>query len=316
VSASNPKPSQENAGLPKVSSRSGGATLDRSSAGALASLRYIVEDRFALASVVILGLFLLVALLSPWLAPYPPFEAAMNDLGRLRRLEAPSIDHLLGTTAFGNDVLSQFLLGFRVAFLVGLVGAAAVGLISTVFGIVSGYFGGRIDDVLMRITDVALSIPTLPFAIVAVGLLGPSVGNIILVITLLFWRNGARIIRSAVLTERERVYVKWARAAGASHLHIILNHILPNVFRVVFLWVTMSVAFAILTEASLSFIGLGDPSVVSWGQMLNTAFASGNIRTAWWWVAPPAIALVLLISSLYLIGRAFEEQANPRLRRG
>jgi peptide/nickel transport system permease protein len=189
-------------------------------------------------------------------------------------------------------------------------------VISTLFGVVSGYFGGYIDDALMRVTDIALSIPTLPFAIVAVGLLGPSVTNIILIITLLFWRNGARIIRSAVLTERERVYVKWARAAGASHLHVIVRHILPNVFRVVFLWVTMSVAFAILTEASLSFIGLGDPSVISWGQMLNTAFASGNLRTAWWWVAPPSIALVALISSLYLIGRAFEEQANPRLRRG
>ena len=197
----------------------------------------------------------------------------------------------------------------------GLSAALAVGFISTLFGVISGYFGGLVDDVLMRITDVALSIPTLPFAIVAVALLGPSVENIILVITVLFWRNGARIIRSAVLTERERVYVKWARAAGASHLHIIMRHILPNIFRVVFLWITMSVAFAILTEASLSFLGLGDPTVISWGQMLNTAFSSGNLRTAWWWVVPPSIALILLVSSLYLIGRGYEEQTNPRLRR-
>jgi peptide/nickel transport system permease protein len=167
----------------------------------------------------------------------------------------------------------------------------------------------------MRLTDIALSIPTLPFSIVAVALLGPSIENIILVITVLFWRNGARIIRSAVLTERERVYVKWARAAGASHLHIILRHILPNILRVVFLWVTMSVAFAVLTEASLSFLGLGDPTVISWGQMLNTAFGSGNLRTAWWWVVPPSLALVMLVSALYLIGRAYEEQTNPRLRR-
>lgn len=278
-------------------------------------VRMMLRDRFALVGLVVFGLFLTVALLAPLLITHPPFEASLLPSGRLRRLDLPSVDHWFGTTAFGNDVFSQFLMGFRVAFLVGVVGALAVGVISTVVGVVAGYFGGLIDDVLMRITDVALSIPTLPFAIVAVALLGPSVSNIILVISLLFWRNGARIIRSAVLTERERIYVKWARAAGASHAHVILRHILPNVFRVVFLWVTMSVAFAILTEASLSFIGLGDPSVISWGQMLNTAFASGNLRSAWWWVAPPSVALVMLISALYLIGRAFEEQANPRLRR-
>jgi peptide/nickel transport system permease protein len=282
----------------------------------IAPLRLLVRDRFALAGLIIFTIFLLIAIFAPLLAPYPPFEAQLTPQGRLRRLEGPSSAHWFGTTAFGVDVFSQFLLGFRIAFLVGLIGALAVGFISTLFGVVAGYFGRTIDDILMRLTDIALSIPTLPFAIVAVGMLGPSIRNIILVITLLFWRNGARIIRSAVLVERERVYVKWARAAGASHVHIIFRHILPNVFRVVFLWVTMSVAFAIMTEASLSFIGLGDPSVISWGQMLNTAFASGNLRTAWWWVAPPSIALVMLISSLYLIGRAFEEQANPRLRRG
>jgi peptide/nickel transport system permease protein len=285
--------------------------------GWLAALfRPLLRDRFAFVGLVIFTVFLLIAIFAPLLAPYPPFEAQLTPQGRLRRLEGPSAEHWLGTTAFGVDVFSQFLLGFRIAFLVGVIGALAVGVISTLFGVVSGYFGRTIDDILMRLTDVALSIPTLPFAIVAVGMLGPSIRNIILVITLLFWRNGARIIRSAVLVERERVYVKWARAAGASHAHVIFRHILPNVFRVVFLWVTMSVAFAILTEASLSFIGLGDPSVISWGQMLNTAFASGNLRTAWWWVAPPSLALVMLISSLYLMGRAFEEQANPRLRRG
>jgi len=279
------------------------------------SLRLMAQDSFAVIGLALLAIFVVLAIIGPWLAPEDPFKAMMTETGRLNRLAPPSPDHPLGTTAFGNDVLSQFLHGFRVALVVGLVAAIAVGLISTAFGVLSGYFGGYVDDFLMRLTDIALSIPTLPFAIVAVALLGPSIGNIILVITLLFWRNGARIIRSAVLTERERVYVKWARAAGASHAHIILSHILPNIVRIVFLWVTMSVAFAILTEASLSFLGLGDPTVVSWGQMLNTAFSSGNLRTAWWWALPPSLALVLLVSSLYLIGRAYEEQTNPRLRR-
>lgn len=281
----------------------------------LASFRLLIRDSFALGGLIVVALFFLIAFVGPWIAPHGPFEAQLTDMGQLRRLEAPSADHWLGTTAFGNDVFSQLIWGFRVALQVGVVAAFAVGFVSTLFGVIAGYFGGIVDDILMRITDVALSIPTLPFAIVAVSLLGPSIQNIILVITLLFWRNGARIIRATVLTERERVYVKWARAAGASHLHIILNHILPNVFRVVFLWITMSVAFAILTEASLSFIGLGDPMVVSWGQMLNVAFSSGALRTAWWWVVPPSLALVMLITSLYLIGRGYEEQTNPRLRR-
>lgn len=281
----------------------------------LASLKLLVRDGFALGGVIFFLIFIGVALFAPWLAPYPPFEAQVNEMGRLRRLEPPSRDFWLGTTAFGNDVLSQMIWGTQVALKVGLVAALAVGSISTLFGVMAGYFGGWIDDLLMRITDVALSIPTLPFAIVAVGLLGPSVENTILVIVLLFWRNGARIIRSTVLTERERIYVKWARAAGASHVHIIFHHILPNVFRVVFLWVTMSVAFSILTEASLSFLGLGDPRVISWGQMLNVAFSSGYLRHAWWWVVPPSLALVVLISSLYLIGRGYEELTNPRLRR-
>ncbi len=277
-------------------------------------LRMLLKDRFAFWGLAIFALFIFIACIAPWIAPYDPFAPMMTESGRLMRLNPPSSDHWLGTTAFGNDVLSQLIMGSRVALRVGLVAALAVGFISTLVGVVSGYFGGLIDDILMRLTDVALSIPTLPFAIVAVGLLGPSVDNIILVITLLFWRNGARIIRSVVLTERERVFVKWARAAGASHTHIILKHILPNILRVVFLWVTMSVAFAVLTEASLSFLGLGDPSITSWGQMLNTAFASGALRTAWWWVAPPSIMLITLISSLYLIGRAYEEMTNPRLR--
>lgn len=289
-------------------------TESRRFAWFLDPFRAVVRDRFALGGLVILGVYFLIAIFAPIIATHPPFEAALSESGRLLRLQPPSGDHLLGTTTFGHDVFSQFILGFRIVLLVGLLGAIAVGVISTLFGVISGYFGGWVDDLLMRLTDIALSIPTLPFAIVAVGLLGPSVNNIILVIVLLFWRNGARIIRSAVLTERERVYVRWARAAGASHFHVIVKHILPNVFRVIFLWITMSVAFAVLTEASLSFIGLGDPSTTSWGQMLNTAFASGNLRSAWWWVVPPSLGLVTLISALYLVGRAFEEHTNPRLR--
>jgi len=281
----------------------------------LDTFRMLVSDRFALVGIIIIGLFIAIAIFADLLAPYGPFETLKTPEGGLARLEEPSAEHWLGTTAFAKDVLSQLILGTRVAFIVGLSAAVVVGFVSTLLGLLSGYYGRYVDDVIMRMTDFALSIPTLPVAIVAVAILGPSLRNIIIVITLLFWRNGARIVRSVVLTEKEKVYVQAARAAGASHTYIMLIHILPNVIPVAFLWMTMSIAFAVLAEASLSFLGLGDPNTTSWGQKLNIAFSTGSIRTAWWWVLPPSLCLVALISSIYVIGRAYEEKTNPRLRR-
>lgn len=277
--------------------------------------RILVRDRLALAGLIIIGIFLAIAVFGDLIAPYDPFQTLRSPKGGLARLERPSALHWLGTTAYAKDVFSELILGTRVAFIVGLSAAIVVGFVSTLLGLISGYFGRYVDDAIMRVTDFALSIPTLPIAIVAVAILGPSLRNIIIVIALLFWRNGARIVRSEVLTEKEKVYVQAARAAGASHFYIMRVHILPNVMPVAFLWMTMSVAFAVLAEASLSFLGLGDPNTVSWGQMLNLAFTTGSIRTAWWWVLPPSLCLVLLISSIYVIGRAYEEKTNPRLRR-
>lgn len=282
----------------------------------LDTVRLLLGDRFALAGMIIIAIFLLVAIFADVIAPYGPNETLRSPTGGLARLQEPSAQHWLGTTAYAKDVLSQLLLGTRVAFIVGLSAAIVVGFLSTLLGLISGYYGRYVDDVIMRITDFALSIPTLPIAIVAVSILGPSLRNIIIVIAALFWRNGARIVRSVVLTEKEKVYVQAARAAGASHSYVMLVHILPNVIPVAFLWMTMSVAFAVLAEASLAFLGLGDPNTTSWGQMLNVAFTTGAIRDAWWWVLPPSFCLVLLISSIYVIGRAYEEKTNPRLRRG
>jgi len=275
----------------------------------------LVRDRFALAGMIIIGLFLLVALFGHMIAPYDPTQTLRSPDGGLARLQPPSMRHWLGTTAYAKDVLSQLLVGTRVAFIVGISAALVVGFISTLLGLLSGYYGRYVDDIIMRFTDFAMSIPTLPIAIVAVAILGSSLRNIIIVIALLFWRNGARIVRSVVLTEKEKVYVQAARAAGASHTYIMVTHILPNVIPVAFLWMTMSTAFAILAEASLSFLGLGDPNTTSWGQMLNIAFTTGSSRTAWWWVIPPSLCLVLLISSIYVVGRAYEEKTNPKLRK-
>jgi peptide/nickel transport system permease protein len=265
---------------------------------------------------VLVAAFVVVAALADVIVPFEPFQALATPEGDLAALERPNGEQWLGTTAVANDVFTQLVLGSRVAFIVGISAALVATLVSTFLGMVSGYYGGRTDDIIMRFTDVALCIPTLPFAIVAVSILGPSLTNIVLVIALLFWRNGARIVRSVVLTEKAKVYVQAARAAGASNRYILVTHILPNVIPVAFLWMTMSVAFAVLAEASLSFLGLGDPNMISWGQMLNAAFTAGEIRTAWWWTLPPSLCLILLVSSIYMVGRAYEEKTNPRLRRG
>lgn len=264
---------------------------------------------------VVILLLAAVAAFGPAIAPYTAYEVVVGADWIPANLQPPSADHWLGTTATANDVFSQLLIGSRVAFVVGLSAAAIAVVVSMVIGIVSGYFGGRVDDILMRITDVALCIPTLPFALVFVAMFGPSLTNIVIVIALLFWRNGARIVRSVVLSEKEKVFVKAAKAGGASHLYVIGVHILPSILPVGLLWMTMSVAFAVMTEASLSFLGLGDPNTVSWGQMLNAAFSSGEMRHAWWWVIPPAMALALLITSLYAVGRIFEEDNTVTKRR-
>jgi peptide/nickel transport system permease protein len=190
--------------------------------------------------------------------------------------------------------------------------------VTTVFvgfnvGLVSGYAGGRIDDLFMRIVDITYGIPFLPFAILLVSLLRPSVWNIVLTISLLFWRTTARVIRAQVLTLRERPFVTSARASGAGPLRIMYLHIAPNVLPLALLYVALGVGTGVLTEAGLAFLGFGDPRMVSWGGMLNVAFHTGSIRLAWWWVIPPGIGIALFVISTFLVGRAYEEIVNPRL---
>ena len=273
------------------------------------------QDLMAKIGLVILGGFILIGIFGPAIAPYDAFETVRTSDGSMNRLSAPSAGHPLGTSYFGHDIYSQVVLGTRVALVVGFSAALAVGFISTVLGLVSGYFGGLIDDVITRIVDIVLSIPTLPFAIVLVAIAGPSLKTIIIVIVALYWRNGVRIFRSVVLSQRERLYIQASRSAGASHFHIIIFHILPNVLPIVFPWVASGLGYAVLAEATLSFLGLGDPAEISWGQILNTSFTTGSIRDAWWTVLAPSICLALLITSVYSVGREYEERANPRLRR-
>ncbi|MDO5643485.1 MAG: ABC transporter permease subunit [Paracoccus sp. (in: a-proteobacteria)] len=230
------------------------------------------------------------------------------------RLLPPSRQHLFGTDHLGRDLFSQNVYGARIALLVGFLGAALVVLIGTNIGLIAGYFRGKVETVMMRAVDVMYGIPFEPFALILVLLFRPSLLIVILAVSLLSWRTVARLIRSQVLSLRERPFVKAARVAGASHLRIMYLHIFPNVMPLVFLELAITVGVAIIAEATLSFLGLGPPQSISWGGILHDARTSGAWRTAWWWNLPPGLFIMTTVLSVFFISRSLEVVANPRLR--
>ncbi|MEE9236360.1 MAG: ABC transporter permease subunit [Thermoplasmata archaeon] len=221
--------------------------------------------------------------------------------------------YLWGTDDQGRDILSQFIWGSRIALVVGFASALLAVGIGTIVGLIAAYVGKKTEIVLMRFTDVFLVLPVLPLLIIMSAVLGAGIVNVILVIGLLAWPGTARVIRSQVLSLKERPYIESARVTGASHIRIMFRHIAPNVVPLVFLYMTFAVSGAILFEAALSFLGLGDINTPSWGTMLSTIQQSDLIR-AYWWLLPPGLGITFLSLAFYFTGRAVEEIINPRLR--
>ncbi len=273
------------------------------------------RDRLALFGVILLLFFVFVGVFAESLAPHGPRDRHYDAEGTIRRLEQPSWQYPFGTTDVGRDIFSQVILGTRTALTVGFLAALLVTLVGSVIGIIAGYFGGWIDTVLMRIVDFFYAIPFIPFVIVLSAILQPSMWNIILAVSLLSWRTVARIVRSQVLSIAQRPYIKAARVAGAGHLRIMARYILPNVIPLVLLEMAFMVNWAIMAEASVAFLGFGDPRVTSWGQILHINFVSGYSRLAWWWTAPPGLAIVLLLLSIFFVARSLEAVVDPRLRK-
>jgi peptide/nickel transport system permease protein len=221
----------------------------------------------------------------------------------------------LGTDHLGRSVMTQFIWGSRISLLVGLAATLLAMVIGSIVGITAGFFGGWFEAVLMRLTEWFLVIPFLPLAIVLAAILGPSVENIILVIGITSWPFPARLIRAQVLTLKERLYVDRSRALGASNWHLMTRHILPNVSGLIIANTTLTVPVAILSETTLSFLGLGDPSRASWGKMLQEGFAAGALtQKAWWYYVPPGLGIMLVVLAFTLVGQALEEVLDPRLR--
>jgi peptide/nickel transport system permease protein len=225
---------------------------------------------------------------------------------------------LLGTDYAGSDVYTQFVYGARISLLVGLLSAGIGISLGLMVGLLAGFLGRFVDEVLMRFTDMMLVIPTLPLLIVLVAVLGPNIWNLIIIIGFLGWMGFARVVRSQVLTIRERPFIEAARASGAGPGRIILKHVFPNLVSLTYVNLALTVPGAILLESALAFLGLSDPSVTSWGHMFQNLQVSGDLvrfPPTWWWVLPPGFGIALVSLSFILIGYALDEIFNPRLRR-
>ncbi len=284
--------------------------------------RLLKQDTLVVFGIVTIAFFALVAVLAPYIAPHSPLERQYGDDGVLiSQWHEPfwlggEGGHILGTTAEGYDIFSQLVFGTRPALIVGFAAAVITATFGTMVALVAGYYGGRVDDVLMRLVDIAYGLPLLPTVILMVAYLGPSFFNVIIAVCLLQWRSSARVIRSQVLSLRERPFVQSARVAGASDWRIISRHIAPNVLPLTFLYAAFAIGWGILTEAGVSFLGLGDPSQVSWGTMLQSSHTYNAMsHGVWWWFVPPGICIALVVISGFLIGRGYEEITNPKLRR-
>jgi peptide/nickel transport system permease protein len=205
--------------------------------------------------------------------------------------------------------------GARISLMVGFAASLVAIMIGGTVGVMAGYFGGVTDTVLMRITDYFLAIPDVPLMIVVAAIWGPSLWHIVLVIGLLLWTSTARIVRAQVKSVRERVYVKRARALGAGNARIIFRHVLPQVAPLLVANTVLTIAVAIFDETALAFLGLSDPSKISWGKMIKNATGSAAVSAgAWWTIVPPGVCVALVILACTLVGQALEDALNPRLR--
>jgi peptide/nickel transport system permease protein len=257
----------------------------------------------------VLALVIIGAVLAPVLAPYDLHKQVGPVFGH------PSWSHPLGLDDGGIDMVTLLMWGARISLVVGFAATFVSMVIGGTIGVAAGYFGGKVDTILMRITDYFLVIPDVPLMIVVAAIWGPSLFHIVIVIGILLWTSTARVIRAQVKSVRERVYVKRARSLGASHTRVVFRHVLPQVAPLLIANTVLTIAVAIFDETALSFLGLGDPSRISLGKVIENAFQRAAISTgAWWAIVPPGALVAVIILACSLLGGALEDALNPRLR--
>ena len=272
-------------------------------------LRALRHNPAAVIGASILLVIAFCAVSAPLIAPYGLHTQVGPVFGR------PSWAHPVGLDDGGIDMVTLLMWGARISLIVGFAATFVSMAIGGTVGVLAGYFGGKVDTILMRITDYFLVIPDVPLMIVVAAIWGPSLFHIVIVIGILLWTGTARVIRAQVKSVRERVYVKRARALGAGHLRIVVRHVLPQVAPLLIANTVLTIAVAIFDETALSFLGLGDPSRTSLGKVIENAFERAAISSgAWWAIVPPGGLVALIILGCSLVGGSMEDALNPRLR--
>ncbi len=272
------------------------------------ALRRLLRNHIAMVGLAIVLVVTAMALFAPWLTPHDP-----TDINLRNRLQAPNATHWLGTDENGRDILARLMYGARISLLVGLGTVALRALIGITVGLAAGYYGGRVDALLMRITDVFIAFPSLLLALAIIAIWGTGLEKVVLALSIAGWPQFARLVRGEVLSLKERAFVEAGRALGMRSLRLVVRHVLPNALPIIIVYASLNISAPIIAEAALSFLGLGIQSPdISWGTMLSSA--QRFMRTAWWLATMPGLAITLTVIGFNLFGDGLRDALDPRMR--
>lgn len=274
------------------------------------SMKKFMKNKLALMGLIIIIALILISILAPFLTKY---DISATDLYNIR--SAPSTEHILGTDEVGRDVFARLLYGGRVSILVGVTSMVVQLVIGVTLGAIAGFYGGIIDKIIMRIIDIIMCFPFFVIAISIAAIVGPSVYNLIFIIGVLMWPNIARIVRAEILSLKEEEYIMAARLLGLNRREIIVKHLLPNVMSPILVAATLSIANGILTEASLSFLGMGVKlPQPSWGNMLVSAQNMAVLQKEWWLWIPAGVMVILIVLSINFVGDGLRDALDPKIK--
>ncbi len=266
----------------------------------------LLKNKFALIGLTIIMLLIIVALFAPVISPYTPSQQNLFE-----RLQPPSFNHFFGTDDLGRDVFTRMIFGARISLAVGFISVFIILVIGTFLGIVSGYYGGKIDYIIMRFTDIVLCFPTFFLIILVIAFIEPNIYNVMIVIGVTSWPGLARLVRAEVLSLKEREFILVSKMMAISNIKIFFVHILPNIISPLMVYSSLAIGGAILTESALSFLGLGvQPPMPSWGQILTSG--KDYIYMAWWLSIFPGIAILITVLAFNLLGEAIRDVFDPK----
>lgn len=269
-------------------------------------LKKLLSNKFAMIGLIIITLLILVAVFAPVISPYTPSQQNIFE-----RLQSPSLTHVFGTDDLGRDVFTRMVFGARISLAVGFISVFIILLIGTFLGIVSGYYGGKIDYIIMRFTDIVLCFPTFFLIILVIAFVEPNIYNVMIVIGVTSWPGLARLVRAEVLSLKEREFILVSKMMAISNIKIFCVHILPNIISPLMVYSSLAIGGAILTESALSFLGLGvQPPMPSWGQILTSG--KDYIYMAWWLSLFPGVAILVTVLAFNLIGEAIRDIFDPK----